>query len=354
MGIYFAVHPVRAVEVPMSATGDPVLDWLLEKNDPGVRFFALRDLLDLPAADPDLEAARRSTTGSQPVKAILDAQEAEGYWVKPGPGYLPKYRSTLWQVIFLGQFGADGQEARVRKAADYVLENARSEYGGFSAGANRSGMIQCLQGNMCSSLLELGYADDERLQQALDWLARSITGEGIALSSDKKAPVRYLRSANSGPNFLCSANGHKPCAWGAVPAIEALSKVPPEIRTKSIEAAVKAGIDFLLSYDPAGADYPMGWSEKPNRSWFRFGYPMGYVCDVLRNVETLCALGLGEDPRLQNALDLIRGKRAEEGRWNLEYTYNGKTWIDVEQKGKASKWVTLRARRALRRAGVEA
>ncbi len=338
----------------MSTTGDTVLDWLLEKRDPGVRFFAMRDLLDVPADDPELLAARRGTVGKPPVKNILDAQEREGYWVEPGPGYLPKYRSTLWQVIHLGQFGADGQDARVNKALDYVLENARSEYGGFSANGTRSGMIQCLEGNLCSSMLELGYAQDPRFQEALDWLARSITGEGIALSSEKKAPVRYLRSANSGPNFLCSANDHKPCAWGAVPAMEALSKVPSDMRTPSIDAAIRQGTEFLLSRDPAIADYPMGYSAKPNRSWFRFGYPLGYVCDVLRNMETLCALGKGQDPRLQNALDLILSMRDSEGRWNLKYTYNGKTWVDVETKGQASKWVTLRARRALHRAGVTA
>ncbi|MGD8760620.1 MAG: hypothetical protein PVJ07_10235 [Anaerolineales bacterium] len=338
----------------MTKTGDSVLDWLLEKRDPGVRFFALRDLLDAPADDPELLAARRDTVRKPPVKDILDAQEQEGYWIKPGPGYLPKYRSTLWQVIHLGQFGADGQDTRVRRAGEYVLENARSEYGGFSAGANRSGMIQCLQGNLGSSLLELGYSQDERLREALDWLARSITGEGIALSSEKEAPVRYLRSANSGPNFLCSANDHKPCAWGAVPAMEALAKVPSDMCSPSIDAAINAGVKFLLGTDPGTAEYPMGYSAKPNRSWFRFGYPMGYVCDVLRNVEVLCALGLGQDPRLQNALDLILSKRNSEGRWVLQYNYNGKTWVDVEEKGKPSKWVTLRARRALRRAGVVA
>jgi len=79
---------------------------------------------------------------------------------------------------------------------------------------------------------------------------------------------------------------------------------------------------------------------------------LGYICDVLRNVEVFCALGMGQDPRLLNALDLILSKRDSEGRWSLQYTYNGKTWVNVEEKGQPSKWVTLRARRSLRRAGV--
>jgi hypothetical protein len=59
-------------------------------------------------------------------------------------------------------------------------------------------------------------------------------------------------------------------------------------------------------------------------------------------------LGLNGDPRLQNAVDLILQKQESDGRWCMEYTYNGKTWVEVEEKGKPSKWVTLRALRAVK------
>ena len=92
----------------------------------------------------------------------------------------------------------------------------------------------------------------------------------------------------------------------------------------------------------------MGWSEKPNRSWFKFGYPIGYVTDVLQNLEVLTNLGYAKDARLTNAIDLLLSKRDDQGRWMLEYTYNGKTWIDIETKNQPSKWVTLRALRVLK------
>jgi hypothetical protein len=330
----------------------PALDWLMEKSDPGVRFFALRDLMGAPSNDPDVVAARRATVRSSPVKEILDAMEPEGFWVKPGPGYSPKYTGTMWQVIFLGQFGADPENKKVRLAGNYVLDHSRSERGGFSASATAGGLVQCLQGNLVASLLELGFAEDKRLKEAMTWLARSVTGEGIAPSSDKEADVRYLRSANSGPGFECSANRWLPCAWGAIPTMDALSRVPPRARTPSIRRAMEAGADFLLSRDPAVADYPMGWTTKPNGSWFKFGYPMGYVTDVLRNLEVLVRLGLGKDPRLANAREMLLAKRDAQGRWPLEYSYAGKSWFDLGQKKKSSKWVTLRALRVLKGMGV--
>jgi hypothetical protein len=127
----------------------------------------------------------------------------------------------------------------------------------------------------------------------------------------------------------------------------ALSRIPEASRTAAVQEAIEVGAAFLLSRDPAAADYPMGYSEKPNRSWFKFGYPVGYVTDVLQNLEVLTALGYGGDSRLEAALELLRSKQDERGRWPMEYTYNGKTWVDVEERGKASKWVTLRALRVL-------
>ena len=70
--------------------------------------------------------------------------------------------------------------------------------------------------------------------------------------------------------------------------------------------------------------------------------------DVLQNLEVLVALGYGDDPRLRNALDLVRSKQEKDGRWRMKYTYNSKMWADIEQNGQPSKWVTLRALRVLR------
>jgi len=336
----------------LAISTESTLAWLLEEDaeEPGPRYFALRELLDKENSDPQVVSAQQAIMERGPVAGILAAQEPGGFWVKPGPGYLPKYKSTVWQIIFLAQFGASGNDARVRAAGDYILDNGRARRGGFSMNGLPSGLIHCLQGNLCAALIDLGWLGDERLAQSLDWLARSITGRGIAPSDQRQAEVRYLRSGNSGPGFLCSANDHQPCAWGAVKAMLALSKVPEAHRTPAMEEALTLGLEFLFSRDPAAADYPMGYSDKPNRSWFKFGYPIAYVTDVLQNLEVLTALGFGRDPRLQPALEMLLAKRDEDGRWPLEYTYNSKTWVDIEVKGQASKWVTLRVMRVLKRA----
>jgi hypothetical protein len=103
-----------------------------------------------------------------------------------------------------------------------------------------------------------------------------------------------------------------------------------------------------LGTDPALAGYPAGYAAKPSGNWWKFGFPVFYVTDVLQIVEALVGLGHADDPRLANALTLVRDKQDEQGRWPLEYSYAGKTWVDFGPKKQPNKWVTLRALRVLK------
>lgn len=330
---------------------DP-LPWLLEedKEQPGVRYFALRDIMRLSSEDAELKKAQKAVMDSGPVPVILAAQNPEGYWVKPGVGYGPKYKSTVWSLMFLAQLGADGNHPAVRAGCEYSLANGRAGHGGFTPTTSKSAIfIHCLGGNLGAALQDLGWGDDERLAASLDWQARLITGEGVE-GTDGKEKYRYYKSGTCGPEFACSANNKLPCAWGGVKAMVALGKVTGKRRTPQINAALEAGANFLLSRNPAVADYPMGYAEKPNLSWFKFGYPTAYVTDVLQTLEALVLLGKAKDSRLADALELVTNKQDENGRWPMEYTYNHKTWVEIENKRKPSKWVTLRALRVLKAA----
>ncbi|MBE9507611.1 MAG: hypothetical protein IMY86_06125, partial [Chloroflexi bacterium] len=233
--------------------------------------------------------------------------------------------------------GADGRDEPVRRAVVHVFAHAQAPNDGFSINGRTSMTIHCLWGNLVRALLDLGYWGDERLARAIDALARSITGEGYEW---------YRRGGVQAPGFVCSANYGLPCGWGAVRVLWGLNRVPAAGRSPAVEAAIEACTDFLLSHDVARADYP--YKERINSSWFKFGYPLGYVTDVLLNLEALVEAGHGDDPRLEEAVELVLSKQDEQGRWKMEYSYNGKMWADVEEKGKPSKWVTLRALRVLR------
>ncbi|HYW26015.1 MAG TPA: hypothetical protein VE953_17715 [Terriglobales bacterium] len=318
--------------------GDP-LPWLLEEEAPAVRHLALRWLLDEPESSPAARRARAAAMRADPIASTLAAQHPDGYWVKPGSGYGPKYTGTVWSLMFLDQAGADPGDRGIQRACAYVLAHTQAPGGGFGMSGTNSGVVHCLHGNLLRALVGFGWLDDERVRTAVEWQARSITGDGFD---------GWHRWATSGPGFSCGINGGLPCAWGAIKALRGLSRIPPEQRSPLVLRAIGIGVEFLLSRDPAVADYPAQSRVSPN--WFKLGFPSGYVADMLQNLEVLAEFGHAGNPRLTNGIDAVLAKQDGAGRWKNEHAYERATWVPFERTRSPSKWVTLRACRVLRAA----
>jgi hypothetical protein len=219
--------------------------------------------------------------------------------------------------------------------------------GGFSALAQSKlgskpqahGVVHCLNGNLLRALIGFGLLDDERVERALAWEAAAITGDGME---------RWY-AYTPGPGFRCGVNDGNPCAWGAIKALLALARVPEDRRDPVVAKALAMGVEFLLSRDPAVADYPMPDRDtRPNGSWFKLGFPSGYVADVLQNLEALCEAGAAGDERLTHAVEWLLAQQCAAGRWANRNAYQGKMTRDIDRPSQASKWVTLKACRVLK------
>jgi hypothetical protein len=200
-------------------------------------------------------------------------------------------------------------------------------------------VIHCLNGNLLRALIAFGWLHDPRVRAAIDWETAAIVGD---------RDHRYYASTTSAPGFACGVNGGLPCGWGAVKALRGLAAIPPRQRSRRVREAIDRGVGFLLSADPATAAYPT--ATRVSSSWFRLGFPSGYVADVLQVLEVLAELGRARDAKLEPAVELVLSKQDATGRWRNEYDYRGKMWADVDRPGAPSKWVTLRAARVLKAA----
>jgi hypothetical protein len=225
-----------------------------------------------------------------------------------------------------------------------VLANTISPVGGFGCSGSEksapppSSVLHCLNGNLLAALIGLGWLEDERVRSAVRWQALAITGSDPGF--------RYYKTGTTAAGFGCAA---QPCGWGANKAVAGLLAIPAGARSAEVKLALEQGVEFLLSRDPAVADYP--YSGRVSSTWLKLGMPFSYWSDFLETVENLVDLGYGADARLDRAFDLLESKRGRDGRWRMENSVNGKTWADVEAKGKPSKWITLRALRTFQKAG---
>jgi len=311
---------------------DASLVWLLERDNPSARYLALTQLLGRSESEPEVSEAQSAIVGSSPVRDILEAQYPQGYWIKPDRGYSPKYRATIWQVLFLAQLGMPRIPA-IERACEHVLAHAYLEnLGLFSAHKGPSGVILCLNGNLLWALLWFGYGQHPVVRRVSERLAEAVLRGGFR--------CRY--------NAQKRGNHHSwlPCAWGAIKTLRAFNAIPVSLRSSRVREAIEIGCDFLLSYDLSLANYPH--ARGVSRRWFRLGFPLAYESDILEGMEVLAELGWGEDPRLGSAVKWLLGKQDQRGRWPLERTLTN-TWASFGQRGEPNKWVTLRALRTLAR-----
>jgi hypothetical protein len=321
-----------------------LLSWLLEPDNPSVRYFALTDLLDRKESDPEVKKVKAGIMEYGIVPKILEKQHAEGFWGTGRDFYTAKYKGTVWQLLILAELGADGQNANIKKGCEYLLAHSQdSERGGFAihesaknGGGRQSEVIPCLTGNMVWTLIALGYLTDARVQRGIDWInefQRFDDGDGAA-----PAGGPYDR-------YEMCWGGHT-CHMGVVKTLKALSQIPSAMRSKATVRTIDRAVEYLLLHHVYKKSHNYKAVSKPG--WLKFAYPLMYQTDVLEILRILTSLGC-RDTRMQEAIDLVISKRDKSGRWKMENTFNGKIIVDIEQKGEASKWITLNALRAIKR-----
>jgi hypothetical protein len=140
-------------------------DWLLEEDNPSVRYFALTELLDKSQTDNVVLQAKKAIMTTGVVPKILAKQNNDGSWETPSAFYTAKYKGTSWQLVILAEHAADPADQRIKKACEFMLKNSQhTESGGFSmataaktGGGRQSEVIPCLTGNMVWSLISLGF-----------------------------------------------------------------------------------------------------------------------------------------------------------------------------------------------------
>ena len=323
---------------------DPI-PWLLEGDDPSVRYFTLTDLLGVAPDNPAVTAARRAIMSHGTVPRILAAQAGDGHWEGRDDFYTAKYRGTVWQLVILAALGADGADERVRGGCEVILRDAQdTESGGFAVGRAKkagdglhSSVIPCLTGNLVWSLIRLGMLDDPRVQRGVEW----ITTYQRFDDSEDEAPTGWPYDR------LEMCWGRHTCHMGAVKALRALAAIPLERRSPKVERTLAQGTEFMLRHHVHKRSHDLAKVSKPG--WLRFGFPLMYQTDVLEILGILTALGC-RDERMREALHLVAGKADAQGRWKLESTFNDRFLVPIEAKGELSRWVTFEALRVLKTA----
>ena len=322
-------------------TADNILEWLLEEDNPSVRYWTLINLLNRDLGSEEVKLVKQSIMKFKPVKQILNAQNQVGYWIHEENMYLPKYKATTHQLLILAEMGVT-RTPRIEKAVEqiyrfqrnsghFLMELPKTERGKDSVVKDGC----CFDGNILFYLNHFGYLDDPRTRRLLEFIYEYYDDENTGWK---------CRAYPINPEAVFPVN----CYMGATKILKAFSMIPKKKRSQEMNKIIERETEKILNQriyrylrNPEG-------SRRDKVGWKRFGFPLFYQADLLEVMVTLSRLGV-HDERMLDAIEIIKESRQKEGWWLLKDSFNGKMWTDVEEKNKPSKWITLRASYVLKK-----
>src|SRR3989449_8553705 len=157
----------EAVSVPRGSNRP--LDWLLEENQPSIRYLALTQLLDRPEDDGEVQIAKEMIGKTGWAADILAAQDPGGWWASGERLYQPKYTSTNWMLLVLSDLGLTKADPRIAKVCELWIERFATPDRGFSMDGMKKGHL-CVAGNTARGLVRFGYGDHPKVRSAFEWL----------------------------------------------------------------------------------------------------------------------------------------------------------------------------------------
>ncbi|HWB35997.1 MAG TPA: hypothetical protein VHA75_08230 [Rugosimonospora sp.] len=303
-----------------------VLDWLLDA-DPALRWQVLRDLTD---AGPDEVAAERARVEHEGWGARLLALEGpDGLW--DGGALFPAgytggepgqpWTTTMHTLQTLQILGLDPACGSARRAVALVAEHGRWEHAGQR------------------------YFDGE-----VEPCINGRTIEAGAYFGVDVAPIveRVLGERLADGGWNCEAeNGSVRSSFDTT--IDVLDGLLEYERATGGSAALRearaAAHEYLLDRHLFRR---LGTGEVVKPDYLDFAFPYYWHYDVLRALDYFRRAGADPDPRMADAVELVRAKRQPDGRWLLDRVHPGRVHFAFEGGvGEPSRWNTLRALRVL-------
>ncbi|HEU5040433.1 MAG TPA: hypothetical protein VFT84_06415 [Gemmatimonadales bacterium] len=310
---------------------DETIGWLLD-GDPAIRWQTLRDLVG--AAESTVERVRRRIAREGWGARLLARQGQRGTWAAGRSSdaglYSPKWTSTTYTLLTLRDFGLPPSNRQARKACSLLLDHGLQPDGGVNFGTWARWVRR---GETCVSGMVLSIAcyfelDDSRL----DIVARHLLAQQMP---------------DGGWNCRRPAGATHSSVHTTISVLEGLRhhELHRGREGPAVRRAQRLGREFLLAHR-LFRSHRTGQVIKPEL--LRFSFPPRWHYDILRALDHFQSVGAPRDRRLREAIEIVAGRRGEDGRWALEYAYPGKTYFEIERVGRPSRWNTLRALRVLR------
>ena len=305
------------------AGDDQVVRWLLA-GDPSIRWQVMRDLAG--SADPEVEAERARVSRKGWGRQVLAQQAADGRW--GGGLYSPKWTSTTYTLLLLRWLGLARDDGRARTGTLLLLDAGLYRDNGINLWQPRTKCSETCVTGMVLGLAGRFAAGDGRLERLAEHLLEQQMADG---------------------------------GWNC--------QRPRGATHSSLHTTINV-LEGLLEYEHAGGNRAAETRQARERAheflyqhrmfrshrtgavidgrMTRFAFPPQWYYDIMRGLDYLQSARAPCDSRVNEAIELVKQRRTDEGTWLLRAAHPGKVHFVMEEPGQPSRWNTLRALRVLR------
>ncbi|WP_248305699.1 hypothetical protein [Agromyces sp. H66] len=305
-----------------AAMTDAALRWLLDEHtDVAVRYQAHRDLL----GHHDASLRRRIAVEGEGA-ALLAARGPNGHW---GRGfYQPKWTSSHYTLLELRNLGLPPETPAPRETGAMILAEERGRDGGLNPSRTIGQSDVCINGMALNYLSYFGAATGD-LASIVDFiLSQRMPDGGFNCRSNRSgathSSVHTTVSVIEGiTEYLRGGHGH---------------------RADELAAAAASSVGFLLRHRLFRSEHT---GEPMHPEFVRLHHPARWHFDILRGLDALRDAGVAYDPRMDDAIEILRRRRRDDGRWAASSAYPGATHLPPVRAGLPHPWVTLGALRVL-------
>jgi len=303
-----------------------VTDWLLE-GDVAIRWQVLADLGQAPEAEVSRERARVEHEGWG--SRLLSVADSDGLW-DGGACFPATYRgdepgqpwtATMHTLQTLQILGLDPKSDSARRAVSLVAENGRWEHEGQRY---FDGEVEpCINGRT----IETGAYFGVDVEPIVERILGERMDDGGWNCEAENGSVRS--SIDTTINVLDGLLEYERATGGSPEAQEAR----------------RSGEEYLLE---RRLHRRKSTGEVVDSAYLEFAFPYYWHYDVLRVLDYFRRAVARPDPRMAEAVEIVRSRRQPDGRWLLDRIHPGRVHFDIESPvGEPSRWNTLRALRVL-------
>jgi hypothetical protein len=299
-----------------------LIQWLLE-GDPCIRWQVMRDLSGEDKASVAQERKKIATEGWG--AQLLSHQDDKGLW--GGALYNNKWLSTTYTLLLLRQMGLDPDNAQARFGCAALMEGGYRKNGLICFSKTMDAIDNGVAGMVLSILASFNYQDG-RIHTVVDFILSQQLEDGKWEPYPGNQNIRYTIDAT----------------WLCLEALREYASQYPEQSNRAADAQDQ-GREFLLRHQLFKQEQT-GEIIDPKRMFFSF--PPRWHFDILAGLDYFHECGCKKDNRLEDAIGVLRSKQQPDGTWLLQNRHPGKTFFEMEEVGKPSRWNTLRAFRVLK------